>query len=64
MRWRLKRNGEFNVCSFYASLWGSSTVLLLWKGSSGVKAPIEGLFFGVPGGKALTCKNFIKRAIC
>lgn len=27
-------------------------------------APIEGLFFGVPGGKALTCKNFIKRAIC
>jgi len=46
MRWRLKRNGEFNVCSFYASLRGSNTVLFLWKGSSGVKAPIEGLLFG------------------
>ena len=37
--WRLKKNGDFDICSFYGVLRGSSSTTFPWKSIWGVKAP-------------------------
>ena len=32
MRWKLTKNGDFNICLFYHKLHGSSFVVFSWKG--------------------------------
>ena len=38
-RWILKQNGDFDFCSYYIMLRGSSSIIFSWKGIWGVKAP-------------------------
>ena len=37
--WRLKKNGDFDICSFYGVLRGSSSTTFPWRSIWGVKAP-------------------------
>ena len=39
MRWRLTKNGDFTIRSFYHKLHGSSSIVFPWKGIWKVKAP-------------------------
>ena len=39
MRWKLTKNGDFNIRSFYHKLRGSSSIDFPWKGIWKVKAP-------------------------
>ena len=44
MRWKLTKNGDFNIRSFYHKLRGSSSVVFPWKSIWKVKAPRMCLF--------------------
>ena len=39
MRWKLRKNGEFEIRSFYCGPRASSFVIFPWKAIWGVKAP-------------------------
>ena len=39
VRWKLKKNGDFDICSFYNELQGSLSIVFSWKGIWKVKAP-------------------------
>ena len=39
MRWKLRMNGEFGICSFYCVLRASSFVIFPWKAIWGFKVP-------------------------
>lgn len=39
MRWKLTKNVDFNVHSFYHKLHGSSSIVFPWKGNWKVKTP-------------------------
>lgn len=62
-RWRLKKNVEFDIHSFYNALRGSNSVNFLCKSIRGVKAPQRVSFFvwTVVWGKILTCDNLRER---
>ena len=45
MRWKLMKNGDFNIRSFYHKLRGSSSAVFPWKGIWKVKAPRHVSFF-------------------
>ena len=45
MRWKLTKNGNFDIRSFYNKLQGSSSVSFPWKGIWKVKAPRRVSFF-------------------
>lgn len=45
LRWRLKKNKNFDIHSFYNALRGSSFVTFSWKVIRGVKAPQMASFF-------------------
>ena len=45
LRWRLTKNGDFTIRSFYHKLHGSSSVVFPWKGIWKVKAPRRASFF-------------------
>lgn len=44
-RWRLKKNWEFDMLSYYNALRGSTTVSFPWKGVWGLKAPWRVFYF-------------------
>ena len=58
VRWRLKKNGDFDVHSFYSALRGSSSTTFPWKIIWSVEAPHQKKF-GV--GKILTGNNLRRR---
>ena len=39
MRWKLTKNGDFTIRSYYHELHGSSSIVFPWKGIWNVKAP-------------------------
>ena len=39
LRWKLTKNGDFTIHSYYHKLHGSSSVVFSWKGIWKVKAP-------------------------
>ena len=39
VRWKLKKNGDLDICSFYNELQGSLSIVFSWKGIWKVKAP-------------------------
>ena len=39
MRWKLTKNGDFTIRSYYHKLHGSSSIVFPWKGIWKVKAP-------------------------
>jgi len=39
VRRKLKKNGDFDICSFYNELQGSLSIVFSWKGIWKVKAP-------------------------
>ena len=39
MRWKLTKNGDFTIGSYYHKLHGSSSIVFPWKGIWKVKAP-------------------------
>ena len=45
MRWKLTKNGDFNIRSFYHKLHGSSSMVFPWKGIWKIKAPCCDSFF-------------------
>ena len=45
MRWKLTKNGDFTIRSYYYKLHGSSSVAFPWKGIWKVKAPQRVFFF-------------------
>ena len=45
MKWKLTKNGDFDICSFYNKLRGPLPVIFPWKGISRVKAPWRVSFF-------------------
>ena len=45
MRWKLTKNGDFNIHSFYHKLHGFSSIVFPWKGIWKVKAPRRVSFF-------------------
>ena len=45
MRWKLTKNGDFNIHSFYHKLHGFSSIVFPWKGIWKVKAPWRISFF-------------------
>ena len=61
--WHLRRNGRFDIRSFYDSLCESSHVAFPWKSIWRTKAPLRVRFFAwmVAWNKILTCDNLIKR---
>ena len=46
MRWKLTKNGDFNIHSFYHKLHGFSSIVFPWKGIWKVKAPRRVSLFG------------------
>ena len=61
---RLKKNEEFDICSFYNALRGSNSVTFPWKCIWGVKAPqrVSLLIWTTALGKILTCYKLRKRS--
>ena len=59
MRWKLTKNGDFDICSFYNKLRGLLTIIFPWKGIWRVKAPQRVSFFvwTAVGDKILTGNN-------
>ena len=59
MRWKLTKNGDFDICSFYNKLRGLLTIIFPWKGIWRVKAPRRVSFFvwTAVGDKILTGNN-------
>ena len=59
LRWKLTKNGDFTIRSYYHKLYGSSSVVFPWKGIWKVKAPRHVSLFGQPHGigssRAITC---------
>ena len=45
MRWKLTKNGDFTIRSYYHKLHGSSPIVFPWKGIWKVKAPQRVSFF-------------------
>ena len=45
MRWKLTKNGDFTIRSYYHKLHGSSSIVFSWKGIWKVKAPRSVSFF-------------------
>jgi len=45
LRWTLKNNGNFDICSHYNVLRDSSSITFPWKGIWGVKTPRRVSFF-------------------
>ena len=39
MKWKLKKNGDFDICSLYNELQGPLSIVFPWKGIWKVKAP-------------------------
>ena len=39
LRWKLTKNGDFTIRSYYHKLQGSSSVVFPWKGIWKIKAP-------------------------
>jgi hypothetical protein len=56
---RLKKNGAFDIRSFYLAICGNLGQVLPWKSIWGVKAPRSVAFFvwTAAWGKILTCEN-------
>ena len=46
LKWKLTKNGDFTIRSFYHKLHGSSSVVFPWKGIWKVKAPRRVSFCG------------------
>ena len=57
------KNGDFDICSFYNELWGSSSIVFPWKGIWKFKAPRRVSFFVwiVAWDKILTGDNLQSR---
>ena len=45
LKWKLIKNGDFTIHSYYHKLYGSSSAIFLWKGIWKVKAPRRVSFF-------------------
>ena len=45
LKWKLTKNGDFTIRSYYHKLYGSSSVVFPWKGIWKVKAPRRVSFF-------------------
>ena len=60
---KLKKNGDFHIYSYYNKLRGSYSVIILWKGIWGIKAPRRVSFFVwiAAWGKILTGDNLRRR---
>jgi hypothetical protein len=65
LKWSLKKNGTFDIQSFYHALQGNMSRVFPWKGIWGVKAPRRVAFFvwTAAWGKILTCDNLRQRDI-
>ena len=63
MVWKLRRSGEFDVCSYYCALQAPTRMHFPWKIIWGVKAPRRISFFTwtAARGKILTCDNLMRR---
>ncbi len=63
LRWNLKKNGIFDICSFYTVLRDSPNVAYPWKSIWRTKAPRRACFFvwTAAWNKILTCDNLSKR---
>ena len=45
LKWKLTKNGDFTIRSYYHKLYGSSSAIFLWKGIWKIKAPRRVSFF-------------------
>ena len=64
VRWRWKKNWEFDMLSYYNALRGSTIVSLPWKGVQGFEGSLESFFFFFwmeALGKILTCDHLRRR---
>ena len=63
IKWSLKKNGIFDIGSFYHAIQGKVSRGFPWKGIWGVKAPCRVAFFvwTAAWGKILTCDNMCQR---
>ena len=62
MRWKLRKNGDFEIWSFYSVFRWPSSIVFPWKAILGVKAPRRVSFFvwTTALGKILTADNLRK----
>ena len=63
MRWKLTKNGEFHIRSFYHKLHGSSLVVFPWKDIWKIKVPRRVSFFvwtayGIGFSQEITCGHW------
>jgi hypothetical protein len=65
IKWSLKKNGTFDIRSFYHAIRGSGSNGFPWKGIWGVKVPRRVAFFvwTAAWGNILTCDNLRSRGI-
>jgi hypothetical protein len=63
LRWNLRKNGIFDVHSFYDALQDSPNVAFPWRSIWRTKAPRRVCFFvwTAPWNRILTCDNLVKR---
>ena len=65
VQWVLKKNGVFDIRSYYQPLCGNMGMTFPWKGIWGVKAPCRVAFFvwTAVWGRILTCDNLRRRGM-